>query len=135
VYNLLYIIILKKIYDNKSSTTDFIAGALAGGTATIVTYPFDFLRTRFTVQPATQPIYPNIFNGVIHIAKNEGISEFYRGIAPTLISTIPMMGIQFCIYEYLKASIVNIKGKTNIFDHMFCGAVAGGFSQLFYLLM
>lgn len=32
------------------NTKSFIAGAMAGGTATLATYPLDLLRTRFAAQ-------------------------------------------------------------------------------------
>merc|ERR1712127_347002 len=36
------------------------------------------------------------------VLKEEGVGAFYRGLTPRLISVMPMIGIQFGIYEYMK---------------------------------
>jgi solute carrier family 25 thiamine pyrophosphate transporter 19 len=39
----------------------FLSGAVCGSTATIVTYPFDLLRTRFAAQGENRVIYRSFF--------------------------------------------------------------------------
>lgn len=43
-------------------TTKFIAGAGAGFIATIVSFPFDTIRTRLVAQSINHPIYKGIFH-------------------------------------------------------------------------
>ena len=34
--------------------------------------------------------------------REEGAMAFYRGLPPRLVSAVPMMAIQFTVYEYMK---------------------------------
>jgi hypothetical protein len=47
----------------------------------------------------------------VRITKEEGIKTFYRGLAPRLISVVPMIGIQFGVYEAMKRAMLqrNVK--------------------------
>ncbi|KAJ3117905.1 mitochondrial thiamine pyrophosphate transporter [Nowakowskiella sp. JEL0407] len=72
--------------------------AIAGGSATIITYPLDLLRTRFAVQGNTK-IYTSLPSAVSQIYKSEGLPGFYRGLYPTLYQIIPSMGIMFGTHE------------------------------------
>jgi len=57
--------------------------------------------------------YPDLvpYKGIIdcarRIAKEEGMKTFYRGLPPRLISVVPMIGIQFGVYEFMKRSMVS----------------------------
>lgn len=72
----------------------FVSGALAGSCATVVTYPFDLLRTRFAVQGNVK-IYHSIAGALKGILKKEGVRGFYRGLVPSVLSIIPQMGMVF----------------------------------------
>ena len=48
----------------------FFAGACAGATATVISYPFDFLRTRMAVREG-DATYKNIAVAIRSIAKEE----------------------------------------------------------------
>lgn len=46
--------------------------------------------------------YKGIVDCAVRVAKEEGIQAFYRGLPPRLISVVPMIGIQFGVYEAMK---------------------------------
>lgn len=69
----------------------------------------------------------------------------YAGVIPAVVGITPYMGLNFAIYESLKATVerplrefisqrngaggvVGVIG--NVFSNFFCGAVAGGTSKL-----
>jgi solute carrier family 25 S-adenosylmethionine transporter 26 len=35
------------------------------------------------------------------------MKTFYRGLVPRLISVVPMIGIQFGVYEFMKRSMIS----------------------------
>ena len=86
----------------------FIAGAGAGATATIITYPFDFLRTRMAVKEGEQT-YKNILVACKSIYKSEvgfmvdchlqGIPTFYTGVYAALFGVLPYSGISWMVFD------------------------------------
>ena len=84
-------------------------GCLASATTVCIMIPMDTIKTRLV----TQLNYPHLvpYNGIIdcarRIAKEEGMKTFYRGLPPRLISVVPMIGIQFGVYEFMKKVMVS----------------------------
>lgn len=54
----------------------FLSGAAAGATATVLTYPFDFLRTRMAIREGGST-YKNILVAVQSIVRSE-VATFAR---------------------------------------------------------
>jgi len=84
----------EKHYPIPSSVQNFVSGAISGANAVIVTYPFDFLRTRFATQ-GNHHLYRNIPQATYLVIKNEGIKSLYKGVVPSVVSIIPYIGTSF----------------------------------------
>ena len=59
------------------------------------------MKTRLVTQmnyPDLVP-YMGINDCFRRILKEEGVGAFYRGLVPRLLSVVPMIGIQFGVYE------------------------------------
>ncbi|KAJ9548964.1 hypothetical protein OSB04_021507 [Centaurea solstitialis] len=95
----------KKLYRGKDGELSVIgrlaAGASAGMTSTLATYPLDVLRLRMAVDPGHQ----TITNVVVTMLKEEGLGSFYRGLVPTLIGVAPYVAVNFCIFDLVKKSL------------------------------
>lgn len=79
-------------------------GCLASATSVCVLIPMDTIKTRLVTQmnyPDLVP-YKGIVDAAVRITKEEGIGTFYRGLPPRLVSVVPMVGIQFGTYEFMK---------------------------------
>lgn len=91
-----------------------IMGCMASTTTVCIMIPVDTIKTRLV----TQMNYPDLvpYKGIIdcakRIAKEEGIKTFYRGLPPRLISVVPMIGIQFGVYEAMKKVMVSRRPGT-----------------------
>lgn len=85
----------------------FVSGAIAGASATTLTYPLDLLRTRFAAQG---PIifYSSFRKSVQTIAHQEGGLGFYQGLGAAVIQVIPYMGLFFSSYEALRAPLASL---------------------------
>ncbi|KAK9098057.1 hypothetical protein Syun_025102 [Stephania yunnanensis] len=120
---------------------DLTAGSFAGGTAVLLTYPLDLVRTKLAYQvvessksnikiPNTDQVFKGIFDCFSKIYKESGIRGLYRGAAPSLLGIFPYSGLKFYFYEEMK-SFVPEEHKNDITVKLFCGSTAGLLGQTF----
>jgi hypothetical protein len=85
-------------------------GCIASGTTVCIMIPMDTIKTRLVTQmsgAATSGVaYKGIADCAVRILAEEGLGTFYRGLAPRLISVVPMIGIQFGVYEAMKKAFL-----------------------------
>ena len=128
----------------------FTAGALAGSTSVLCTYPIDLARTVLAVQignennmykSANKGIQTNInrnynqqqqkrlgvFSTLAKLVREEGVTSIYRGMYPTLVGVVPYAGISFLSFGQLKRASdrYSISEKFPILTNLVCGASAG----------
>ncbi|XP_012339948.1 mitochondrial thiamine pyrophosphate carrier [Apis florea] len=108
-------------------STNFIAGASAGFLATIVSFPFDTIRTRLVAQSNNHTIYKGILHSCNCIIQHESPKVFFYGLLPTLLQIVPHTGLQFAFYGYVSDKYKKYYDETNIsfYNSMISGSVAG----------
>lgn len=78
-------------------------GALSGGVAQTVTYPFDLLRRRFQVLAMGGNElgfrYKSVMDALITIGKTEGFRGYYKGLTANLFKVIPSTAVSWLVYE------------------------------------
>ncbi|XP_040997366.1 mitochondrial carrier protein CoAc1-like [Juglans microcarpa x Juglans regia] len=118
---------------------DLLAGAAAGGTAVLCTYPLDLARTKLAYQVVdsygmksnhAQPAYNGLRDVLRSVYKEGGMRALYRGVGPTLTGILPYAGLKFYIYEELKRHAPEEHQKS-IVMRLSCGGLAGLFGQTF----
>ena len=81
-------------------------GCMASTATVCIMIPVDTVKTRLVVQASAKALvgtpYKGIIDCAVRIAKEEGVRTFYRGLTPRLMSVVPMIGIQFGVYEAMK---------------------------------
>lgn len=77
------------------------AGAGAGMTAVITCFPMDVIRTRLLTAGGIER-YGSFLACVRRMYREEGLSTFYRGITPALVSMAPNAAVYYSIYDGLK---------------------------------
>ena len=91
-------------------------GCLASGTTVCIMIPMDTIKTRLVTQANFPDLVP--YKGILdcgrRILAEEGVGAFYRGLTPRLVSVVPMIGIQFGIYEYMKKIMTERNSNQNI---------------------
>ena len=92
----------EKLFDRPPKDIEnSIMGCIASATAVCIMIPMDTIKTRLVTQAsmAARGVdivpYKGIVDCAVRIAREEGISVFYRGLPPRLVSVVPMIGIQF----------------------------------------
>jgi len=120
--------------ETKTPMSRFFAGAVAGGTATMVSYPFDLLRARMAAHWGTKAPYSGYTEALSQIIGKEGPKALYSGLKPTLMGVLPYSGISFATFGSLKSTVkkwYNLKSDKEIPTplRLGCGAVAGLVAQ------
>ncbi|KAL6221220.1 hypothetical protein ACLB2K_008972 [Fragaria x ananassa] len=105
-----------------------IAGALAGFTSTLCTYPLELLKTRLTIQ---RGVYKNFFDAFSKIVKEGGPGELYRGLTPSLIGVIPYAASNYFAYDTLSKAYKKASKKEEIGNVMtlLIGSASAAFSS------
>ncbi|KAL4147072.1 hypothetical protein PRNP1_010828 [Phytophthora ramorum] len=116
-------------------------GAVAGVTATVVTYPLDLFRTAFAGQGMPKR-FPTMNSMAAHMWTTQGARGFYSGLGATIFQIAPYMGLSFGIYSALNEVSVKYRKKQEEDDpdawmslptalsYVGSGAVAGLLSKL-----
>ncbi|EQC37775.1 hypothetical protein SDRG_04802 [Saprolegnia diclina VS20] len=114
-----------------TSLQKLLAGSIAGVASVIVTYPLDFIRARMTVPDAmTKQQYTGIWHALKVTVQHEGVTGLYRGMSPTVVGIAPYVGLNFMVFESLRASApLDASGRPDMLYLLGCGAVAGACGQ------
>jgi Mitochondrial carrier protein len=89
-----------------------IMGCIASAATVTIMIPMDTIKTRLVTQAGIAgggQAYKGIIDCGVRVFKEEGMSAFYRGLPPRLISVVPMIGIQFGVYEFMKRQMLQRK--------------------------
>ena len=87
--------------DPERAPLAFAGGAVAGATATVVTYPFDVMRTVLAAQGSPR-VYDSLPAAAAGILKIRGPAGLYAGVGVTLLEIVPASAIQFGVYALLR---------------------------------
>ncbi|MCO5606306.1 hypothetical protein L7F22_060493 [Adiantum nelumboides] len=84
------------------------AGACAGMTSTLITYPLDVLRLRLAVDPASK----SMLQVASTMLREEGLASFYKGLGPSLLGIAPYVALNFCAFDLIKKALPEDVQKT-----------------------
>ena len=117
----------------------FLAGALAGTTATVITYPLDLLHARVsahTPASAGSGVGVAMRDHLRVLLRSGGVRGLYSGIGPTLVGIVPYGGVSFATFESLKALYRRRNEKTGVVSDemptthkLLAGGVSGFLAQ------
>ena len=103
----------------------FFAGAVAGVSEIIATYPLDVVKTRLQIQVGNSE-YKSIGDCFRKIIKQEGFATLYRGILPPIMVEAPKRAIKFSANEqYRKIYTDNFHFQPSVGLGMLTGMSAG----------
>ncbi|CAI4053686.1 Mrx21p SKDI_16G2780 [Saccharomyces kudriavzevii IFO 1802] len=93
----------------KSNLYKLAIGAVSGGVAQTMTYPFDLLRRRFQVLAMGGNElgfkYSSVWDALVTIGKAEGFGGYYKGLSANLFKVVPSTAISWLVYEVACDSI------------------------------
>ena len=96
-------------------------GILSGATQITITYPFDFLRTRLSLDKKMFKLYnKNVYQYTKYIIQNENLLNLYKGYNSSILLYPVYVGLQFSIFNQCKENDIPI---------FYSGAIAGLVAQ------
>lgn len=120
---------------NQNALKDLFLGALAGIVNVLSTTPFWVVNTRLKmkgVQGHSNDLnknYNGLIEGLIYIAKTEGIKGLWSGAIPSLMLVINP-ALQFMMYELIKRKLQKSYGNLSALSFLGIGALAKAFSTI-----
>lgn len=104
-----------------------IAGAMAGATATVVSFPLDVARARMSIMAADgQQGYLPLREVLRNMARHPGTALY--GLKPALWALAPFIAIQQASYDVMKYAALSV-APPSVPLFLGCGAVAGVTAQ------
>eukprot|EP00297_Palpitomonas_bilix_P009955 CAMPEP_0113875920 /NCGR_PEP_ID=MMETSP0780_2-20120614/5199_1 /TAXON_ID=652834 /ORGANISM="Palpitomonas bilix" /LENGTH=275 /DNA_ID=CAMNT_0000861941 /DNA_START=238 /DNA_END=1066 /DNA_ORIENTATION=+ /assembly_acc=CAM_ASM_000599 len=116
------------------SAVSFISGGIAGGIATVLSYPFDIIRTTLAAQGE-----PKVYHGIVDASRGlygrNGYAAFFQGLGPQIVQIVPYVGSNFAIYEAVKQQIIKgrLDQRLSSDEALAAGVVSGSLSKFFVL--
>ncbi|CAN6456133.1 unnamed protein product [Victoria cruziana] len=105
-----------------------VAGAVAGVSSTLCTYPLELVKTRLTIQ---RGVYENLLHAFLKIIQEEGPSELYRGLTPSLIGVVPYAATNYFAYDALRKAYKKVFETEEVGNiaTLLIGSAAGAISS------
>lgn len=104
-------------------THSFLVGCGAGVVGTIVTYPFDLLRTRLAAHESRE--FLSMSTTIREIFQKRGLNGFYVGLQPSLLSIVASSGFFFWSYSLSRSAAEALPVEHLWGTEALCGLVAG----------
>lgn len=88
---------------------NFWLGSCAAAGSVTIMIPMDTVKTRLVTQAAGSKYhYTGIINCFTRMLRDEGIGSFYNSLTPRLVSVVPMIGVQYFVYEFMKKLMAEV---------------------------
>eukprot|EP00545_Synedropsis_sp_CCMP1620_P003044 CAMPEP_0119023690 /NCGR_PEP_ID=MMETSP1176-20130426/30440_1 /TAXON_ID=265551 /ORGANISM="Synedropsis recta cf, Strain CCMP1620" /LENGTH=280 /DNA_ID=CAMNT_0006978799 /DNA_START=55 /DNA_END=897 /DNA_ORIENTATION=+ len=105
------------------------AGCIAGGVEATAVWPMEYIKTQLQLQSKTKGAklpYNGMISGLTYTVKETGFFSLYRGLAPTLIGSVPKAGIRFGLNAVIKDKLRDKEtGKLTVGKNFVAGLGAG----------
>jgi len=89
-------------------------------------WPLEFIKTQLQLGSKTNPLpYTGMVSGLQYTVKTNGFLGLYRGLAPTLIGSIPKAGIRFGLNAEIKGMLKDKDGNLTPAKNFAAGLGAG----------
>lgn len=113
----------KNGFELSQLTHSFLVGCGAGVVGTIVTYPFDLLRTRLAAHESKQ--FLSMSATIREIFHKRGVFGFYVGLQPSLLSIVTSSGVFFWSYSLSRSAAEVLPVEHLWGTEALCGLIAG----------
>ncbi|CAM9202133.1 unnamed protein product [Discosporangium mesarthrocarpum] len=97
-----------------TNTENFWLGSVAAAGSVTVMIPMDSVKTRLVTQTAASARqYKGIVDCFMRMVREEGVGSLYNSLTPRLVSVVPMIGVQYFVYEFMKRIMAEVPETVN----------------------
>jgi solute carrier family 25 (mitochondrial citrate transporter), member 1 len=97
----------------RNPLTPLSAGCIAGAIEATAVWPLEYIKTQLQLQSKrstanaklSAPPYTGMISGLRYTVQTTGFFSLYRGLAPTLIGSVPKAGIRFGLNAVIKDAL------------------------------
>jgi len=100
------------------------AGCIAGAVEATCVWPMEYMKTQLQLKGSKLP-YNGVLQGLSYTVRTTGFLSLYRGLAPTLIGSVPKAGIRFGLNSAIKEKLRDENGKLTVGKNFVAGLGAG----------
>ena len=105
----------------KSPLLAMTSGCIAGGIEATAVWPMEFIKTQLQLNAKSNLPYNGVFSGLRYTVQTTGFFSLYRGLAPTLVGSIPKAGIRFGLNAVIKENLRDKNGKLTLGKNFVAG--------------
>jgi solute carrier family 25 citrate transporter 1 len=112
----------------KNPLTAMAAGCIAGGVEATAVWPMEYIKTQLQLQSRAKGVqlpYTGMISGLKYTVQTTGFLSLYRGLAPTLLGSIPKAGIRFGLNAVIKNALRDKDGNLTMAKNFIAGMGAG----------
>ncbi|KAI4129145.1 MAG: hypothetical protein LQ338_002380 [Usnochroma carphineum] len=119
---------------NTPPLVSFLAGGVAGGVEAVLTYPFEFAKTRVQLRTQSDAASSkNPFLVVARVFRNEGVRALYKGCSTLVVGSIAKDSVRFLTFDAIKKVFADpetgaMSPLRNLLAGMCTGVVASTFA-------
>jgi solute carrier family 25 citrate transporter 1 len=113
---------------SRNPVTAMTAGCIAGGVEATAVWPMEYIKTQLQLQSKAKGAklpYTGMVSGLSYTVRTTGFLSLYRGLAPTLIGSVPKAGIRFGLNSVIKDLLRDKDGKLTPGKNFLAGLGAG----------
>ncbi|KAG5472708.1 hypothetical protein LSCM4_02030 [Leishmania orientalis] len=114
------------------STVDmYVDGVVASMCATVISNPFDVMRTRMQLQGELckrgeyKVVYQNLGQGMVRVAREEGLRALQKGLVSSVMWQVMQNGIRVGLYPAVRAEVSYTCGSDAIYVSVLAAALCG----------
>lgn len=112
----------------KNPLLPMAAGCIAGGVEATAVWPMEYIKTQLQLQSKARGTvlpYTGMLGGLRYTVRTTGFLSLYRGLAPTVIGSMPKAGIRFGLNALIKDNLKDAQGKLTPAKNFLAGLGAG----------
>jgi len=119
---------MSKAPEKKSPLLPMAAGCIAGGIEATAVWPMEFIKTQLQLGASGKGgklPYTGMVGGLTYTVRTTGFLSLYRGLAPTLLGSMPKAGTRFGLNAIIKDNLRDKDGKLTMGKNFIAGLGAG----------